>query len=232
MKKFLPKNTPQAEFDALAKTQGLSNLDTSCGATAATRRQGRSPSGSRTRNGRSSLPGARRSARCRSRTSWSSSATRTSGRSTRPATSFPTSTRFSIDLFDNQEVFNLWIVSGKIDCQYRYTDPGAYTLYKENEAKGGYKVHAVARRRGQRRLPQHQQPRSGAGQAVRHAEVPPGALHRHQPQGDQRPDLQRPVQRRCRPARSRARPTTTPDFEKKWAEYDPKTAGALLDELG
>jgi peptide/nickel transport system substrate-binding protein len=43
-------------------------------------------------------------------------------------------------LFSDQQVFNLWLVSGKIDCQYRYSDVGAYTLYKENEAKGGYKV--------------------------------------------------------------------------------------------
>ena len=43
-------------------------------------------------------------------------------------------------LFSDQQVFNLWLVSGKIDCQYRHTDVGAYTLYKENEAKGGYKV--------------------------------------------------------------------------------------------
>jgi peptide/nickel transport system substrate-binding protein len=38
------------------------------------------------------------------------------------------------------DVFNLWIVNGEIDFQARHVDAGAYTLYKENEKAGDYKV--------------------------------------------------------------------------------------------
>ncbi len=43
-------------------------------------------------------------------------------------------------LFESPEVFNLWIVNGEIDFQARHVSLGDYTLFKENEAKGGYKV--------------------------------------------------------------------------------------------
>jgi peptide/nickel transport system substrate-binding protein len=43
-------------------------------------------------------------------------------------------------LFETNDVFNLWIVNGEIDFQARHVDAAAYTLYKENEANGDYKV--------------------------------------------------------------------------------------------
>lgn len=43
-------------------------------------------------------------------------------------------------LFEDVNVFNLWITNGEIDFQYRHTDVGQYTLYKESEKKGDYKV--------------------------------------------------------------------------------------------
>lgn len=43
-------------------------------------------------------------------------------------------------LYQNVEVFNLWIASGKIDQQMRGLSAGNYTFYKQNEAKGGYKT--------------------------------------------------------------------------------------------
>jgi len=43
-------------------------------------------------------------------------------------------------LFETTDVFNLWIVNGEIDFQARHVDAGAYTLYKESEAKSEYKV--------------------------------------------------------------------------------------------
>jgi peptide/nickel transport system substrate-binding protein len=42
--------------------------------------------------------------------------------------------------FENNEVLKLWVASGKIDMQGRHMDVGAYTFYKENEAKGGYRT--------------------------------------------------------------------------------------------
>lgn len=43
-------------------------------------------------------------------------------------------------LFETPEVFNLWITNGEIDMQYRHTDIANYSLYKENEANGDYRV--------------------------------------------------------------------------------------------
>lgn len=43
-------------------------------------------------------------------------------------------------LFESPEVLNLWVVNGEIDFQGRHISFGNFTLYKENEAKGDYRV--------------------------------------------------------------------------------------------
>jgi len=43
-------------------------------------------------------------------------------------------------LFITPDVFDMWIVSGEIDFQSRHVGMVNYTLYKENEEKGDYKV--------------------------------------------------------------------------------------------
>ncbi|NJM41585.1 MAG: ABC transporter substrate-binding protein [Anaerolineae bacterium] len=43
-------------------------------------------------------------------------------------------------LFETPDVFDLWIVNGEIDFQSRHLQVGNFTLYKEAEAKGDYKV--------------------------------------------------------------------------------------------
>jgi len=43
-------------------------------------------------------------------------------------------------LFESKEVLNMWIVNGEIDYQSRHLSFGNYTLYKENEANGDYRV--------------------------------------------------------------------------------------------
>ncbi len=43
-------------------------------------------------------------------------------------------------LHTEQSVFNMWIVNGEIDYQNRNVQIGDYTLFKENEAKGDFKV--------------------------------------------------------------------------------------------
>jgi len=43
-------------------------------------------------------------------------------------------------LFSDGQVFNLWITNGEIDFQARRVQVGDYTLLKENEASGDYKV--------------------------------------------------------------------------------------------
>ena len=72
----------------------------------------------------------------------------------------------TFDLFDSQDVFNLWIVSGKIDMHNRFTDPGSYTLYKENEKKGDYRVMRWRNASTNCVHPNINSPDRGAGQAV------------------------------------------------------------------
>ncbi len=43
-------------------------------------------------------------------------------------------------LFENTEMLNMWVINGEIDYQYRHLSFGNYTLYKENEANGDYRV--------------------------------------------------------------------------------------------
>jgi peptide/nickel transport system substrate-binding protein len=43
-------------------------------------------------------------------------------------------------LYQQQDVLNLWVASGKIDAEMRHMSTGSYTFYKENETKGGYTV--------------------------------------------------------------------------------------------
>ncbi|MCC9076587.1 ABC transporter substrate-binding protein [Litorilinea aerophila] len=43
-------------------------------------------------------------------------------------------------LFETPDVFNLWIINGEIDFQARHVQLGNFTLYKENEENGDYRV--------------------------------------------------------------------------------------------
>ena len=43
-------------------------------------------------------------------------------------------------LFESTEIFNLWIVNGEVDFHNRHVNLANYSLFKENEANGDYKV--------------------------------------------------------------------------------------------
>jgi len=43
-------------------------------------------------------------------------------------------------LFENKQVFNMWLISGEIDMMQRHVSVADYTLLKENEEKGDYRV--------------------------------------------------------------------------------------------
>ncbi len=43
-------------------------------------------------------------------------------------------------LFEQDDVFNLWIINGEIDFQARHVNIGNFTLFKENEENGDYQV--------------------------------------------------------------------------------------------
>ncbi|NLD72041.1 MAG: ABC transporter substrate-binding protein [Chloroflexi bacterium] len=48
--------------------------------------------------------------------------------------------RITHRLFEKPDVFNMWILNGEIDWQHRHVDLGNYTLLKDGEQSGGYRV--------------------------------------------------------------------------------------------
>ncbi|SHL38687.1 ABC transporter substrate-binding protein [Roseibium suaedae] len=139
--------------------------------------------------------------------------------------------RIAHKLFDNQEAFNLMIVQGQIDMQMRYVEPQDFTFYKENEAKGDYKV---------RRWTQAQ-----TWSLVPNLTVKDEGLRELFAQADFREALSISIDRETvnelvfsglAEARSASPVSGSPNFdadlETHWAEYDPDKANELLDGLG
>jgi peptide/nickel transport system substrate-binding protein len=52
-------------------------------------------------------------------------------------------------LFDTNDVFDMWVLNGEIDWQKRHVQTGNFTLYKEGEAKGDYKVSPMVSQGGE-----------------------------------------------------------------------------------
>jgi peptide/nickel transport system substrate-binding protein len=134
-------------------------------------------------------------------------------------------------LFTDQQVFNMWLISGKIDCQYRHSDAGAFTLYKENEAKGGYKVQKNIAASVSCFFPNINNPDQALAKLFdtpdfRHALSI--AINRKEINDLIYNGVMNPMQA-CPVHGS---PNFDEAFTKVWTEYDPKTANALLDGLG
>ena len=134
-------------------------------------------------------------------------------------------------LYDNAEVFNLWLISGKIDCQWRGGDAGNFTLYKENEKKGDYRVVRWRSATTSGFMPNINCPdevlaklfdtpkfRQALSISINRKEINDLIYN-----GLYAPRQASPV---------KGSPQYDADFEKKWAEYDVATANKLLDELG
>lgn len=139
--------------------------------------------------------------------------------------------RISHKLFSDQEAFNLMIVQGQIDMQMRYVEPQDFTFYKENEAKGGYKVH---------RWTQAQ-----TWSLVPNLNVKDEVLRGLFETSDFREALSVAIDRETvnelifsglAEARQASPVSGSPNFdtelEKHWAEYDPDKANTLLDGIG
>jgi peptide/nickel transport system substrate-binding protein len=134
------------------------------------------------------------------------------------------------DYFDNQEVFNMWLISGKIDCQYRHVDVGSYTLYKENEKKGGYRVIRWRAASTQAFYPNITCPDEVLAKLFdtpKFRQALSIAINRN--------ELNELVYNGLYTARQaspvKGSPNYDADFAKKWAEYSPDQANKLLDEL-
>jgi peptide/nickel transport system substrate-binding protein len=133
--------------------------------------------------------------------------------------------------FDNFEVLKLWVASGKIDAQMRHMDPGAYTFFKENEAKGNYRVLKW---------------RAAATDAYYlNINTPDKVLAKLFDTADFRQALNLAVNRKeindlvwngLGTPRQYSPVKGSPEYdegmEKVWTDYDPKKANDLLDGLG
>ncbi len=136
------------------------------------------------------------------------------------------------DLFQDRETLNLWVVQGLIDMQQRHIDvAGNYTLFKENEEKGGYvmKKWINPSNIGIAFNQNYQDPEYRTlFQDIRFRHAVSVALNREEYVDILVNGLAEPRQS-C--------PVSGTDyfdaeFETKWIEHDPDRANALLDEIG
>ncbi len=133
--------------------------------------------------------------------------------------------------YQDQQVLNLWVASGKIDEQMRHMTPGSYTFYKENEQKGGYQVQ------------NWRQASTNCYYFSLNCPDPVLAKLFDTPDFRQavnlavnRDEINQIVWNGLGVSRQYSPVKGSPEYDeemtKKWAQYDPKTANALLDKLG
>lgn len=136
------------------------------------------------------------------------------------------------DLFQDRETLNMWVVQGLIDMQQRHIDAaGNYTLFKENEEKSGYVMKKWIRPSNTALAFNQNYPDPDYAklfQDIRFREAVSVAIDREEYVDILKNGLAEPRQ---------ASPVSGTDyydaeFEKKWTEYDPDRANALLDEIG
>jgi len=134
-------------------------------------------------------------------------------------------------LFQNQEVLNLWVASGKIDAQMRHMSTGSWTFYKQNEKKGDYTVQVW---------------RQAATNCYYFSlNCPDPVLANLFNMSDFRQAVNLAVNREeinqivwngLGVARQYSPVKGSPEYDQgmtdAWAKYDPKTANSLLDKLG
>ena len=134
-------------------------------------------------------------------------------------------------LYNTVDVFNMWIVGGEIDYQHRGVQLANYTLFKENEKKGGYRVftgaedatHAVVLNhtcleKRKREFIQNRDVRIALSHAINRTEINELAYD-----GRLKPRQYSP------PSQS---PQYYPKLSNAYIEYDPKKANELLDKAG
>jgi peptide/nickel transport system substrate-binding protein len=134
-------------------------------------------------------------------------------------------------LFSDAAVYDLWVTQGKIDMDDRFVNPANFTLYKENEAKGDYRVLSWISAYTNAFFPNisHKDPamraifdnadfRQAISIAINRQEINDLIYN-----GILNPRQASPVH---------GSPNYDAEFEAKWAEYDPEAAKALLDKMG
>lgn len=134
-------------------------------------------------------------------------------------------------LFQDQQVFNLWIASGKIDAQMRHTTAGDYTFYKQNEKKGDYKTLTWRAASTNCYYFSLNAPNATLAKLFDNADfrqalniaVNRGDINQIVWNGLGNPRQYSPV---------KGSPAYDEAMTKMWTQYDPKAANALLDKLG
>jgi peptide/nickel transport system substrate-binding protein len=134
-------------------------------------------------------------------------------------------------LFNSPEVFNMWIINGEIDYQQRHVSVGDYSLLKENEANGDYRVqpavlddHTVlstnmtSKKPRVRELFQSREVRIAISLAVNREEINELVFN-----GLTTPRQYSPLEES---------PQYYPKLSDAYIEYDPEQANALMDEAG
>ena len=135
------------------------------------------------------------------------------------------------DLFDSNEVFDLWIAEGRIDCQGRHVSAANFTFYKENEEAGDYQVMLWKAASTNALHPNINNPDEGLAALFDTPEFREAlsiAINRDEINDLVFDGLYEP--RQASPVTGS--PNYDAEFETRWAEYDPERAGQLLDELG
>ena len=134
-------------------------------------------------------------------------------------------------LFADNTVFDLWIAQGLIDFQMRHVGAAGYTFYKENEEVGNYRVlrWRNASTNGYHPNINHSDPQLRAlFDDARFREAMSIAINREEISELVYDGLAKP--RQASPVSGS--PNYDPEFETRWAEYDPARAMALLDDIG
>jgi peptide/nickel transport system substrate-binding protein len=135
------------------------------------------------------------------------------------------------DLFEDPETMTLWVVQGLIDMQSRHTELRDYTLFKENEANGNYRILRWLNASTMTLYPNLNTPDPVLAELFNDANFRHAlsvAVNRDEivdifTNGLSEPRQASPVS---------GSPNFDAEFETKWTEYDPDTANTLLDELG
>ncbi len=134
-------------------------------------------------------------------------------------------------LFDDNNVFDLWITQGLIDMHERHVAATSFTLYKESEEAGDYRVllWKGATTNAYHPNTSHDDPvlRELFSDA-RFREAMSIAINREEINALIYDGLLEP--RQASPVTGS--PEFDAEFETRWTEYDPDRAMALLDEIG
>lgn len=139
--------------------------------------------------------------------------------------------RISHDLFQDVETLNLWVAQGRIDLQQRHIGVGNFPFYKENESKGDYTVKIWKGLEVETLWPNQttdDEVLAGLFQNAKFRQALNLAADRETVNEVSYAGLATPMQ--AAPAKGSL--IYNEEFVSKWAEYDPDTADALLDELG